>query len=444
MTCTKDNSAVLTPFLTLPDPLESGEGALDPLGLATLAEQLAEWILPGMTARMHRPRFLTAIAVSAAVCEGLEEEVAEDGKTPAWLVLEWLLVEAFARAGVKDDAPPGIRKATTAREAGIPLGANNYLKAATVFGFHGVYKRLARHLEIVDEDFQAREGGYQLLKVWEREQGLQGQFTGTVHNSGGRLRYSLRSAVEDGLQKGCTDRSNGWQGWSFFVEHLAPGSIGPDEADSLRRLLLDPKGEPRGELFRLITESNIFRREEKIGDAAVVNYLLPKVSADLAARLRAIAAYEAVATPLDHCWDWLRHLSTQAGARALRRAEFTEVVEIREAAKLLRERLRSAEEALKNAPHSIPEEFAELARFFENGADAESLYEALLERHAQVQKAKPPEGKLQWFDRTTDGSAFVRMHYRLRERPQPSEAWRRPYRLQAVLSFCRDLNRGQT
>lgn len=428
--------------------MESGEGALDPLGLATLADHLADWILPGMTARMSRPRFLTAIAVSAAVCEGLEEKIAEDRKTPAWLVLEWLLVEAFARAGDKDDAlrgTPGIRKATAAREARIPLSARNYLKAAAVFGFHGVYKRLARNVEIVDDDFQPLENGRQLLKVWEKEQGLHGQFTASVHNSGSRLRDKLRSAVEDGLQKGYTARSAGWPQWAFFAKHLAPGHIGQDEADCLRRLLLDPKGEPRGELFRLIAKPNILQREGGIVEADLVDWLSPQVSADLAARLRAIAAYEAIATPLDHCWDWLRYLSTQSGARALRRTEFAEVIEVRETAKLLRERFHAAEQALKNAPRSIPEECAQLARFFENVAGAESLYDALLERHSQVQmqKAKRPEGKRQWFEHAVDGSVFVRFPYRLTERPQPSERWRRPYRLQAVLSFCRDLNRGQ-
>src|SRR5437899_2268241 len=74
------------PFLTLPDPPQSGEGALDPLGMATIGDRLADWVLPGMTARMSRPRFLTAIAVSAVVCDGLEETVAADGMTPAYLV----------------------------------------------------------------------------------------------------------------------------------------------------------------------------------------------------------------------------------------------------------------------------------------------------------------------------------------------------------------------
>jgi hypothetical protein len=92
-------SAFALPFLTLPDPDISGEGALDPLGLAAIGNQLAEWIRPGLRARMSRPRFLTAIAVSAVVCEGLEENYAADAITPAHLIFEWLLVKGFAREG---------------------------------------------------------------------------------------------------------------------------------------------------------------------------------------------------------------------------------------------------------------------------------------------------------------------------------------------------------
>ena len=71
------------PILTLPDPVTTGEGVLDPLGLATIGERLAEQILPGLRARMQRPRFVTAIAACAAVCDGSEDRIASDNVTPA-------------------------------------------------------------------------------------------------------------------------------------------------------------------------------------------------------------------------------------------------------------------------------------------------------------------------------------------------------------------------
>src|SRR5438067_2412337 len=164
------------PFLTLPDPPVVGEGALDPLGLATIGEGLADWILPGMTARMSRPRFLTAMAASATVCQGLQEEIAADGVTPAYLVFEWLVVEGFARAAERSEVErtPGIEKARACRRTDFRMSARAYLKAPTVFGFHGVYRRLARHIGIIDQDGILLENGYSLLKTWEREQGLDG------------------------------------------------------------------------------------------------------------------------------------------------------------------------------------------------------------------------------------------------------------------------------
>src|SRR5260370_41486686 len=109
----------LLPFLTLPDPAVSGEGQLDPLGLAVVGDRLADWILPGMTARMGRPRFLTAMALSATVCEDLQDEIAADGASPAHLVFEWLVLQAFARAGAPDDVrgTPGHAKTKAAKQA---------------------------------------------------------------------------------------------------------------------------------------------------------------------------------------------------------------------------------------------------------------------------------------------------------------------------------------
>jgi hypothetical protein len=76
-------------------------------------------------------------------------------------------------------------------------------------------------------------------------------------------------------------------------------------------------------------------------------------------------------------------------------------------------------------------------------AAPEPFLESLLHRHAEVQKAKPPEGKRSWFERADNGGVFVRPPYRLEESPMQREWWERPYRLRAVFSFCRDLKREQ-
>jgi hypothetical protein len=57
----------LLPQSTPYDPAEDPPGSVDPLGTVTGAEQLAEVLLPGLTARMWRVRLLTFAALAAEV-----------------------------------------------------------------------------------------------------------------------------------------------------------------------------------------------------------------------------------------------------------------------------------------------------------------------------------------------------------------------------------------
>ena len=145
------------PFLSESDPEQSGEGSLDPLRLVPIADGLAEEILPGVTNRMSRIRFLTAIAVSSAVSAGLEDLPPRDGVTTPYLAFEWHLVEAIARRryGLPNSATrsvPGMSKARAVLAGGARLNASTYLKTPKVFGFVGIYKRLASQLGLVDRD----------------------------------------------------------------------------------------------------------------------------------------------------------------------------------------------------------------------------------------------------------------------------------------------------
>lgn len=88
------------PVLSLLDPIEGNEGSVDPLSLSRTYERLADRILPAVTVRMSRIRFVTAMCLGALVCESFDDEaVASDGVTPPWLVYGWFAVEAFARGG---------------------------------------------------------------------------------------------------------------------------------------------------------------------------------------------------------------------------------------------------------------------------------------------------------------------------------------------------------
>lgn len=434
-------AGIRLPFMTLPHPAVSGEGVLDPLGLATAGDMLANWLVPGMTARMSRPRFLTAMAVSAAVCEGIEDQIAKDGVTPAYLVFEWLLVEAFARAAARDDVlrTPGIDKARTARERHIPMSAAAYLKTPSVFGFHGVYRRLAVATDIVDEDVRLGENGYRLLKAWEREQGLDGFVEGKGSAS---VRGALRSAVEDGLRSGYINRSGAWQGWQFFVNHLVPAKIGKSEAEVLCGIMVDPRGETRGELFNLFGKYGSGKEEEKDDEATIAQNLLKDASCDLGARLKAIFAYERFAVAIETAFDLLRYLSAQNPTKALSAKAYAADPVATKIAAQLRGLLEKVARALDTAPPKVVQEFNFVESAYPSVKTAHDLYSTVLERHAQVQKAKPPEGKREWFEHAADG-VMVRTQFRVTERPQIHDGWNRPYRLHALRSFCSDLGKGR-
>lgn len=119
------------PLLSIHDPEGAGSNSLDPLGLTPIGEQIAVELIPGVRERQSHPRYLTAIAVSHAICQDFAEEtVAADSVSEPWQVFEWYVVEGLVRsAGTTSDAKvPGSQKAKKALSQGLPLCASRYLK----------------------------------------------------------------------------------------------------------------------------------------------------------------------------------------------------------------------------------------------------------------------------------------------------------------------------
>jgi hypothetical protein len=430
---------MLTPLITLADPVTQAEGSIDPLGLAALADGLADIILPGMTARMWRPRFLTAIAVASIVTESFQDQVGADGVTPAHLVFEWYAVEAFARSEGEGDADvrriPGIDKARAAKREGIPMSARRYLKTAGIFGFHGVYKTLARALDITDSELLLGGSGYELARTWEQEQNL-GGFTGAGGGEAAFIRRQLQRAVSEGLRLGHTADNPRWR---FFPKSLQPDKIGRDEGKLIWRLIISPEGGTRGEVFALMTRPEVQAVFRGSDEAGFLRWLSVRASEDLRWRLRAIDAYEGVCRILQDGFDWLRFLSSHAGAEAVTAGEFARrAVALR--VTQLPDALRSAQEALEDTGREYA--FTQIDAAFDGVRDAEALFHAMLARHEAVQRGKPPTGKRPWFERMNDGGAVVRPPYRLLEQPNPSARYVHGYRISNVAWLVDDLRGG--
>jgi hypothetical protein len=432
------DAVVALPSLTLPDPVVSGEGALDPLGLASVGDRLADELLPGIRARMNRIRFVTAIAVTSAVIEGLEDRVATDGISTANLVLEWLLVQGFARAGDREKhrSTPGIMKAADVIARKTTMSAKTYLKVPTVFGFHGVYKVLAQDLEIVDQDLRLLENGRSLVDIWEREQGLAGFVERATPIAGEhRFKQVLRTAVEQGLAKGFVDQSTKWQGWMFFAEYLQPTLIGRNEAAFLRSLLMRREGGTRGAVLELCEklQGSTFRERE-----VACEVLRKRGPAELRQRVSAIEAYETFCNVVEGAFDWIRHLSIDP-FRPLSSTGFAGHEEVQNLASDLAPALARADDVLEGLSLGIQQQFHDSVTEFNGCRTGPALFDAVLARHHTVQSRKPPNGKRDWFERTSTGDAIVRERYRLLTQPTPPGDWARPYRISTAIQFTRDL-----
>lgn len=420
------------PFVTEPDPDRAGEGSLDPLGLARLAERLADELVPELTARMSRIRFVTAIAVASHALVEPADVLGPDG-TPAYLAFEWHIVEAFVRSRPESgtQAVPGILKARTRlREPRRHLDAASYLETPKVFGFHGVYKRLAKDLGIVDDRLVLLGHGDELVETWERDQRLEGFSSKRAGTAGGRLAAVLSSEVRRTLEKGAVQLGHTSQWWRKISAALAPASAAAPERKRLWEWLTQPAHPVRRELATLVAVNREFEGTER---DSVERLLTLKLSPDLRARLVAIGAFEAAVRPLDDGFRLLRSIASHRTPSAVAPKEAADHPKFAAVAATLPEALKTASEKLDAVGLAADLETS-LGHLAEH-LTREQLVEALLDRHDAVQAAK---GKRSWFERDERGFA-VRGIGRLDEAFVERAEYLHPYRLFALRSFARDL-----
>lgn len=442
------------PLLSAFDPEVSSEGGIDPFSLSATYERLAERIFPFLTVRMSRPRFLTAMAVGAEICRDFGDELASDGKTPPWLVFEWHVIEAFLRVGdalaADDDGwgfkVPGVRKVRAAVSGGQSVGAASYLKTPKIFGFTGIYRRLAFGLDILDEDLRLSEGGQELLSAWEGERNLPGFMTGS--GVGGEFRNELRRAVSQAMTKGCTCQSKSWIGWQRIAENLRPDGARRKERDVLAARLrrTDLRQNPhdsaatrmRAELFEALEKRST--SVDVLEEPQWFRSIRRSCSAAMAERLDAINAFEGVCGVIMDGFNLIRYLSTRTGA-VVTAKDFSTYRGPRNAAKILAE-LPPALERLERSFDVIGfrSQAEPLLQQYGGVRGLEELFGRVIEHHESAQTAKPPDGKRSWFDRD-DRGVVVRSLYRVDDAPAGDDLYTHPYRCSSASSFLRDLRR---
>ncbi len=452
-------TVLMVPRLSERDEALGTEGAIDPLGLAAIADRLGTKLVPGVRERQLHPRFLTVMAVSLAIANEFEaDKVASDGISEPWQVFEWYFVEGLVRTSRSSDSSesgstrasrppseelpatrgvPGSLKARQALDEGVPLSAQRYLKTPMIFGFHGVYRLLSRTLGIELKD-SGRLGdvGYELLDVWAKERGLTG-FRGAMDGSGGVMRRRLVEAVQEGLDRGATARPKDWSGWKFFREHLDITGAGPAEAGFLmQKLRGDSEGYRRELIEFLVSKSGRKVWNDSHSEREFHAAIRKQASSELARLLDAIDSYEAFARKCQDAFDDCLVEMTRSVGRTLP-GQLGVLPAVQRASREVPDIFSELLERLEPFGESV--RFSQSCASLGTRCSATEWAHSLIQHHSDTQRRKPPEGKQPWIIRLDGDCWQIRTRYRRNELVKHDDQYLHGYRTNSLWSFAHDL-----
>jgi hypothetical protein len=434
---------VSLPFLTLADPPGTSEGSLDPLGLYAIADALATQLVPAVRERMIRVRFLTAMAVGATITDGLEYDSRYRESLP-YLVWEWHVVEAMVRRRDTGDdrkvtnGVAGIGVTRRAVRQHDCLDARTYLATPRVFGFNGVYKRLAIHLGITDVHLAPGPNAARLIDAWSRDRTRAGLSDWRA------LLPRWRAAVERALDQSPATTRPGWNrdAWDQLAHAFLPGTAGPEE----RRLLRDcltTRGDGRLGALPDIWELVEGLRDDDLPETHLHDKL-EKRDPSLGPLLAAIRAYEVFSRRLQDAFDVLRFAAAHDDGRGFHVPEIARKPEFQAAMDGLHALFARAAASLAEVPPkpiALQPLFTRRFNVFAEHLAVEDAAKTLVSLHGTVQKEKSAAGKRPWFDDMGAGRIHVRHAYRLEEfEPKPAR-YLHAYRGQPIGRFRNDLVR---
>ncbi len=461
------------PLATPYDPAEDPPGSVDPLGTVTGAEQLADVLFVGMTARMWRARHLTFAALAAWVAEQAANRSGgdEEFRLEARLALERLFVSAIARQERQDDKwgqasrrLPGISLARRALASGDqPLGKLTFLKGQAINGPFGVVARLARHLKIVDDEDRPGRAGQELLLAWSVDQELAGLLDEANSKRPGaawirRFADEVVAYAREGRW-----RSANWPGWADLAERLRPDVLRGGERKVIYRLLTgDTSAERRRCLELLERKETVAGYKELIGSSGrghvdrqiLVHHLGTVVESSenegdrrIHYVIGLIDAYEQVAGHLQSVMEgllWgLSHCGGRAGQTELLAVPkvAAHLADARAALRTAGERLEEQLEGWEGQPqlHGVVDHdrLKELLSDAQAGLAEESqLVENVLARHERIQRQKK---KAFWIERYGPQLTLMPGYGDNSEAPSAyGGAYLHPFRVTNAYSFLAD------
>ena len=430
---------MVLPFLTAYDPPGTSEGALDPLGLYQIADQLAIQLVPAVRERMQRIRLLTAVAVGAMVTEGLDEDPRNRDASP-YLVWEWLVVEALMRK-MRDDPAlwgvPGTLVTTRAIDQQGYLDARSYLKTPRIFGFTGVYKRLAIHLGVTDVHLAAGPHAEDLANSWAR--GLDRAGLPEARTLTQRWTAAIKRSLSENPPRTRTLWSSA--DWAELARAFAPAQLGTPEKKQLRERLHNSAERPLGAL------SSIWQIQPEFGDenfrGELLHDRLEQREPLYAPILGAIRAYESFARSLQDGFDLLRIEAAKRDARGFTITNIASNQDYSKSIARIHEKFSRAYQALGEVVvHGVSLQNLFVDRFaaFSDPRDPRASALALCAHHEDVQRGKSADGKRPWFDRLGQDRIYIRHAYRIPPRSIMPDRYVHDYRGWPIRRFWRDLS----
>ena len=411
---------------------------MDPLGLYQIADQLAVMLVPAVRERMQRIRFLTAMAVGAMVTEGMEEAPQFRDASP-YLVWEWLVVEAIVRTSSNGSSVQGVPGSDMARRALQQhnyLDARSYLKNPRIFGFNGVYKRLAVHLKLLDVNLGPGPRTEELFAAWARDLriGSREEAKSLVQRWSAAVRRSLGEKPPR-TKTNWTNRE-----WTELAVAFAPEGAQGWEKSCLREALLAADDRKLGALpalWRLQSEfdDKEFREEP-------MHVMLQGREPVYGSLLTAIRNYETFSRNLKDAFDLLKAVAAGQKTQGFLVIEIARDEKFNRCVEDLHEQFMDADSALGEVGlvgSSLRNTFSERFSRFAEPMDAGSCGLALCAHHEAVQQAKSADGKRPWFDRIGTDRIYIRHAYREPRQPIQPGRYVHGYRGWPIRRFYRDL-----
>lgn len=463
------------PHPTTYDSSEDPAGSVDPLGTLPLAERLADVLLPGLTARMWRPRLLTYVALASLIAERVDgRDEGGDVWLEARLAFERIFVSALARQLESkegdnnwDEATallPGKRLAQRAvKNHDTPLGRHNFLKGQAANGPFGVMARLARELDIVrKEDDRLGKNGWTLLAKWAEERGI--PFASLLPETGEQsadTEWLERYVRATAHHREGNWRTRNWEGWRELANTLRLDGAGREEKKFLRELLA--QNPVRMRFLELLQQRDVrkaYGDAKRLGSREQERSALRKMRTLTKSKRGPdrvihdasliITSYENVASLLEVAFDTVRwgvqhgegHVTTSSISKDMAKSLNRISSELCRAAKDLNRNLEHLAELRENGfPDGAAGELAEFVELVEECEKPERLIDTLLKLHHQVQQRR---GRGMWVSRSGHAGVLAVMPgygYPGKEPPDIRRRFIHTFRIPNAYSFLHDLGR---